>query len=128
VGYEKAGNFEQIMSWYELLDSEAIFNQLITLFENAFEKSSFMEVALVMRSVKAGLYSKDDDLCLKAVKFIERIMLTVHRKEKPDLYNMFQNWFVKVPQTSTKPPESDYANCPLRAVMIALENHSDFAP
>ena len=48
-----------------------------------------MDIALVMRSVKTGLYSKDDDLCLKAVKFIERIMLTVHRREKPDLYNMF---------------------------------------
>jgi hypothetical protein len=77
------------MDWYALLEGEATFNQLISLFETACEKSSFMEVALVMRSVKAGLYSKDDDLCLKAVKFLERIIQTVSRIEKPDLFNMF---------------------------------------
>jgi hypothetical protein len=32
-----------------------------------------------------------------------------------------------VPQTSTKLPENDYINSPLRALMAALENHSDFA-
>jgi hypothetical protein len=40
-----------------------------------------------------------------------------------EYYNVFQNWFVKIPSTSTKPPQNDYVNCPLRAAMIALEQH-----
>jgi len=62
-----------------------------------------MEIALVLRSIKAGLYSPDFDLCQIAVRFLTMTVKAVALRGD-EYYNVFQNWFVKIPSTSTKPP------------------------
>jgi hypothetical protein len=96
------------------------------MFDDCQLKHSFVEVALIMRCIKAGLYSPDTTLCRKALAVMQRIVLDI-RRNNPDLYREFQLWFVKSPNTATMPPEPDYINCPLRACVVALEMHPSMA-
>jgi hypothetical protein len=43
---------------------------MMGLFDDAWRRSSFGEIALVLRSLKAGLYSRCEELTEKAVKLI----------------------------------------------------------
>jgi hypothetical protein len=57
---------------------------------------------------------------------MQRIVLDINRNNH-ELYDLFQKWFIKSPKTASVPPETDYINCPLRACMLSLEMHPNFA-
>ena len=62
---------------------------MLDLFDAAYERESFMEIALVLRSIKAGLYSREKSLPQMAVKLFQQITMALY-ESNVNLFTLFQ--------------------------------------
>jgi hypothetical protein len=62
---------------------------MLDLFDAAYERESFMEIALVLRSIKAGLYSREESLPQMAVKLFQQITMALY-ESNVNLFTLFQ--------------------------------------
>ena len=62
---------------------------MLDLFDAAYERESFMEIALVLRSIKAGLYSREESLPQMAVKLFQQITMALY-EPNVNLFTLFQ--------------------------------------
>ena len=65
------GDYEPIRKWFSLLLEHS--SLIVKLFKEAYKRNSSVEVSLVLSSIRCGLYSQKESVCLQAITLLTRI-------------------------------------------------------
>ena len=90
------GSYQKVLTWLEMLVSKQNFAKMIELFVEAFEKGQFVEVSLVLSSVKSALLSQNERVARLAIQFFTQVSDETYEMANKSYHQQVVSWYVKV--------------------------------
>lgn len=120
------GDFTKISFWLQYLDSDAIFEKMISLFTEAFAQDNDIDVILVLGAIKTGLYSPNEQTAKLCLQLLLRVLETLREASKPleqaHFDSRFSKWFTKIVLQTR---DSFLHNSILQSSLDCLEMHDN---